>query len=305
LGAVFEWYDFFVYGALAVVLSKHFFQGVNETTSFILALLGFAAGFLIRPLGAVVFGRLGDLAGRKYTFLITIVLMGLATALLGALPTYEQVGVLAPILLISLRLVQGLALGGEYGGAATYVAEHAPPGQRGYYTSWIQLAGSLGLILALTVVLLCRLALGDQFEIWGWRLPFLLSLILLAVSVYIRVQLDESPVFKAMQREGKVSRRPLSESFANWANLKVVLLVLFGMMAGQTVVAYVSMVYTMFFLTQALHVDPTHTNMLCVGALALSSPLYIVFGRLTDQIGRKPIFMTGVFRSACEKRSDN
>jgi MFS family permease len=293
LGTVFEWYDFFVYGTLAVLLSKHFFQGVNETTSFIFALLGFAAGFAIRPLGAVFFGRLGDLVGRKYTFLVTIVLMGVSTALLGALPTYANVGIWAPIMLITLRLLQGLALGGEYGGAATYVAEHAPPGRRGYYTSWIQLSGGLGLVLALVVVLACRITLGEQFDTWGWRLPFLLSLALLAISVYIRVRLDESPVFAAMQRAGTVSRQPLGDSFGRWANLKVMLLALFGLMAGQTVLAYVTMVYAMYFLMQALRVDPTSVNFLVVGALAVTSPLYLVAGRLSDRIGRKPVFLTG------------
>ena len=294
LGAMFEWYDFFVYGALAAVLARHFFQGVNETTSFILALLGFAAGFVVRPLGAVVFGRLGDMAGRKHTFLVTIVLMGISTALLGLLPTYEQVGIVAPLLLLTLRMLQGLALGGEYGGAATYVAEHAPAGQRGYYTSWIQFAGALGLVLALLVVLLCRVLLGAEFMVWGWRLPFILSLALLAISVYIRVTLEESPVFKDMQRSGSVARHPLHEAFGNWANLKRIVLALFGLMAGQTVVAYVSMVYVMFFLTQALLVDATVANLLSVGALMVTAPLYMVFGRLSDRIGRKPVFMTGV-----------
>jgi MFS family permease len=294
LGAMFEWYDFFVYGAVAVLLSQHFFQGVNETTSFIFALLGFAAGFAVRPLGAVLFGRLGDSTGRKQTFLITIILMGVSTALIGVLPTYAQIGVAAPVLLVSLRLLQGLALGGEYGGAATYVAEHAPPGRRGYYTSWIQLAGSLGFVLALLVVLLCRFATGEQFTIWGWRIPFLLSLLLLSISVYIRVQLEESPVFKSMQKQGKVSRRPLSESFGQWQNLKMILLALFGLMAGQTVVAYVSLVYVMFFLSQALRVDATDANMLIVAALAIISPFYPLFGRLSDRIGRKPVFMAGV-----------
>jgi MFS family permease len=295
LGTIFEWYDFFIYGAMAVILSQHFFQGVNETTSFIFALLGFAAGFAIRPLGALFFGRLGDIAGRKYTFLITILLMGCATALLGMLPTYASVGVWAPIMLVTLRLLQGLALGGEYGGAATYVAEHAPEGQRGYYTSWIQLSGSLGLVLALGVVLGCRLVLGDEFDVWGWRLPFLLSLVLLGISVYIRVKLDESPVFLSMQSEGTISKQPIDDSFGRWENLKVVLLALFGLMAGQTVVAYVSMVYVMYFMMQSLQMDPTHANFLAVGALAVTSPLYVVAGRLSDRIGRKPLFISGCF----------
>lgn len=298
LGAMFEWYDFFVYGAVAVLLSQHFFQGVNDTTSFIFALLGFAAGFAVRPLGAVLFGKLGDSVGRKHTFLVTIILMGISTALIGMLPTYAQIGVAAPILLISLRLLQGLALGGEYGGAATYVAEHAPAGRRGYYTSWIQLAGSLGFVLALLIVLLCRFATGAQFNAWGWRLPFLLSLILLSVSVYIRVQLEESPVFKSMQREGKVSKRPVRETFGSWQNVRMILLALFGLMAGQTVVAYVSLVYVMFFLSQTLKVDATDANMLIVAALAIISPLYPFFGWLSDRVGRKPVFMAGIFLAA-------
>lgn len=293
LGAIFEWYDFFLYGALASVFSKQFFQGVNETTSFIFALLAFAAGFAVRPFGALVFGRLGDLAGRKYTFLITIVLMGVSTALLGLLPTYTQVGVLAPILLIALRLLQGLAMGGEYGGAAVYVAEHAPRGQRGYYTSWIQTTGTIGLALSLAVVLSCRLLFGEHFDTWGWRVPFLLSIVLLAISVYIRLQLEESPVFKDMQRENKLSRRPVGESLGTWANVKVILLALFGVMSGQAVIGYVSMVYVLFFLTQALKVDAIQANVLVVGALLLAAPLNIVFGRLSDRIGRKPVFMSG------------
>jgi MFS family permease len=293
LGTVFEWYDFYLYGSLAVVLSKQFFQGVNETTSFIFALLAFAAGFAVRPFGAIVFGRLGDLAGRKHTFLITIVLMGVATALLGVLPTYAQVGILAPIMLITLRLIQGLALGGEYGGAATYVAEHAPPGRRGYYTSWIQITAIIGMVLSLGVVLACRLLLGDQFEIWGWRIPFLLSLFLLAVSVYIRLQLEESPVFKEIKAGGKLSKRPLGEAFGNWPNLKLVLQALFGAMAGQAVVGYCALVYMLLFLSQTLKVDAVTANILVAGALAITSPLYMVAGYVADRIGRKPLIMAG------------
>jgi MFS family permease len=291
LGAIFEWYDFFLFGALAVVLSRLFFQGVNDTTAFIFALLGFGAGFALRPLGAVIFGRLGDLAGRKYTFLITIILMGLSTALIGVLPTYASAGVFAPVLLVSLRLLQGLALGGEYGGAVVYVAEHAPPGKRGYYTSSIQLTGTVGLALALAVSLGCRVALGAQFETWGWRVPFLLSVILLVISVYIRLQLEESPVFKEMQREGKVSRQPVGEALGTWKNLKLILLTLFGAMAGQSVIAYLCMVHVLFFLVQTLKVDSVHANLLVVGALVLVAPLFMVFGRISDRIGRKPIFM--------------
>jgi MFS family permease len=298
VGTVFEWYDFFVYGALATVLSKQFFQGVNATTSLIFALMAFGAGTAIRPLGALVFGRLGDMTGRKYTFLITITVMGLCTAALGVLPTYSQVGVLAPILLVSLRLLQGLALGGEYGGAAIYVAEHAPPGRRGYYTSWIQLSGSIGLIISLLVVLATRFVLRDQFETWGWRIPFLLSLILLAISVYIRLQLEESPVFRDIQRTGRISTRPLSDSFGRWANIGLMLRILFGMMAGEAVVSYVIMVYVLFFLTQTLKLDPLNANLLLAAGLAMAVVMYIGCGRLVDRIGRKPVFVAGCLLSA-------
>jgi len=236
LGTVFEWYDFYLYGALSAIVSKQFFSGVNETTGFIFALLAFAAGFFVRPFGALVFGRLGDLVGRKHTFLITIVIMGLSTFLVGCLPTYASVGVAAPLLLVALRLLQGLALGGEYGGAAIYVAEHAPPGRRGRYTSWIQMTATLGLFLSLLVILACRLWMGDRFERWGWRIPFLLSAVLLAVSVYIRLQLNESPVFQEMKAEGSLSKAPLSEAFGRWTNLRIVVLALFGATAGQAAV---------------------------------------------------------------------
>src|SRR5262245_38334677 len=219
LGTMFEWYDFYLYGSLAAIMGKQFFAGVNETTAFIFALLAFAAGFAVRPFGALVFGRLGDMAGRKYTFLITIVIMGLATALVGALPTYEHIGVAAPVLLITLRLLQGLAVGGEYGGAATYIAEHAPPGKRGYYTSWIQITATVGMVVSLVVILICRWLTGPAFESFGWRIPFLLSIILLAISVYIRMQLQESPVFHEMRASGKLSRQPLTDSIARWPNL--------------------------------------------------------------------------------------
>jgi MFS family permease len=297
-GALFEWYDFFLFGALAVVLSKLFFQGVNEVTSFIFALLGFGAGFALRPLGAVVFGRLGDRFGRKHTFLITILLMGLSTSLIGALPTYKTVGVLAPILLVSLRLLQGLALGGEYGGAVSYVAEHAPPGRRGYYTSSIQLTGTVGLALALAVTLICRIALREHFETWGWRVPFLLSTILLAISVYIRLQLEESPVFKEMQRNGLVSARPLVEALGTWKNAKLILLALFGAVAGQSVIAYLCMVYVLFFLVQTLKLDAVHANVLLIGALVLISPLFMLFGRISDRLGRKPVHMAACLLTA-------
>ena len=242
LGTVFEWYDFYLYGSLAAIIGKQFFTGVNDTTALILALLAFAAGFAVRPLGALFFGRLGDLVGRKHTFLLTIVIMGVATALVGVLPNYASIGVAAPIMLVGLRMLQGLAIGGEYGGAATYVAEHAPPGKRGYYTSWIQTTATGGMILSLLVILLCRWLTGSEFEVWGWRIPFLVSVILLGISVYIRLQLEESPVFREMRTENKLSKAPLSESFAKWGNLKVVLLALFGAVAGQAVIAYCGLV---------------------------------------------------------------
>ncbi len=237
LGTMFEWYDFFVYGALASIFSKQFFTGLNDTTAFIFALLVFAAGFAVRPFGALVFGRLGDLVGRKYTFLITIMIMGFSTVLVGFLPTYSSVGILAPIGLVVLRMAQGLAIGGEYGGAATYVAEHAPPGKRGAYTSWIQMTATAGLFLSLIVIMTCRSVIPpDAFIEWGWRVPFLLSALLLAVSVWIRLRLNESPAFTAMQAEGKGSKAPLRDSFARWGNLKIVLLALFGLSMGEAVV---------------------------------------------------------------------
>ena len=298
LGTVFEWYDFYLYGSLAAIISKQFFAGVNETTGFIFALLAFAAGFAVRPFGALVFGRLGDLVGRKYTFLVTIVLMGMSTFLVGCLPSYASIGVAAPIALIALRLLQGLALGGEYGGAATYVAEHAPDGKRGLYTSWIQTTATLGLFLSLLVILACRLTLGDQFEVWGWRIPFLISALLLGISVYIRMQLHESPVFQEMKASGKNSKAPLTESFARWPNLKLVLLSLFGGTAGQAVVWYCGQFYALFFLTQTLKVDPTTANLLIAGALIIGTPFFVIFGGLSDKIGRKRIIMAGCLIAA-------
>ena len=294
LGTVFEWYDFFLYGSLAAVISKHFFSGVNEVTGFILALAAFAAGFAVRPFGALFFGRLGDLVGRKRTFLMTIVIMGISTALVGVLPTQDQIGIAAPIVLVALRLLQGFAIGGEYGGAAVYVAEHAPQGKRGLYTSWIQGTATIGLLLSLVVILLCRFALGDAFDVWGWRIPFLLSVVLLGFSVYIRLQLEESPVFREMQEEGKLARAPLSEAFAQWPNLRLVLVVLFGATAGQAVIWYCGQFYSLFFLTQVLKVDAAPANMLVAGALLLGAPFFIVFGALSDRIGRKVIIMSGL-----------
>ncbi|HMN46926.1 MAG TPA: MFS transporter [Povalibacter sp.] len=293
LGTVFEWYDFYLYGSLSAVITKQFFSGVNETTGFIFALLAFAAGFFVRPFGALLFGRFGDMIGRKYTFLVTIVIMGLSTALVGLLPSYEAIGVAAPIILISLRLLQGLALGGEYGGAATYVAEHAPDGKRGLYTSWIQTTATLGLFLSLLVILLCRITLGDAFDVWGWRIPFLVSIVLLAISVYIRLQLQESPVFLEMKAEGKVSKAPLSEAFGRWGNLKIVILALFGATAGQAVVWYGGQFYALFFLEKILQVDAKAANLIIAAALLIGTPFFVLFGALSDRIGRKKIIMTG------------
>jgi len=298
VGTVFEWYDFYLYGSLAAIISKQFFAGVNETTAFIFALLAFAAGFAVRPFGAIVFGRLGDLVGRKHTFLITIVIMGVSTALVGVLPSYASVGVAAPIALVGLRLLQGLALGGEYGGAATYVAEHAPAGKSGLYTSWIQTTATLGLFLSLLVILACRQLLGPQFESWGWRVPFLLSIFLLAISVYIRLQLSESPVFIEMKASGKTSSAPLTDSFARWSNLKIVLLALLGATAGQAVVWYGGQFYSLFFLTQTLKVDAQTANLLVAGALLLATPFFVVFGWLSDRIGRKKIVLGGCVLAA-------
>ena len=298
LGTVFEWYDFYLYGSLAAIISKQFFAGVNETTAFIFALLAFAAGFAVRPFGAILFGRLGDLVGRKHTFLITIVIMGVSTALVGVLPTHASIGVAAPIALVALRLLQGLALGGEYGGAATYVAEHAPPGKRGLYTSWIQTTATLGLFLSLLVILGCRLLMGAEFETWGWRVPFLLSIFLLAVSVYIRLQLSESPVFLEMKSSGQTSRAPLTDSFARWSNLKIVILALLGATAGQAVVWYGGQFYSLFFLTQTLKIDAQTANLLVAGALLLATPFFVVFGWLSDRIGRKVIVLGGCLLAA-------
>ncbi len=294
LGTVFEWYDFYLYGLLASIISTQFFSGVNEVTGFIFALAAFAAGFAVRPFGALVFGRLGDLVGRKHTFLITMSIMGLATFAVGLLPSYASVGVAAPIMLVLLRLLQGLALGGEYGGAATYVAEHAPPGKRGLYTSWIQTTATLGLFAALLVVIGTRTAMGeDAFKHWGWRLPFLVSVILLAVSLWIRMQLAESPVFVKMKTQGTTSKAPLAEAFGRWSNLKVVLISLLGAVMGQAVVWYTGQFYALFFLEKTLRVDGATTNILTAIALALATPGFIFFGWLSDRIGRKPIILAG------------
>lgn len=299
LGTVFEWYDFYLFGSLAAFIAKHFLSGVNETTGFILALLFFAAGFAVRPFGAVVFGRLGDLIGRKYTFLVTILIMGVSTAAVGFLPGYATIGIAAPIILVILRMLQGLALGGEYGGAATYVAEHAPKGKVGAFTAWIQTTATLGLFLSLLVILGCRTAMTPEaFDAWGWRIPFLLSVLLLAISVYIRMQLNESPVFQKMKAEGKSSKAPLTESFGRWDNLKIVILALLGATAGQAVVWYTGQFYALFFLTQTLKIDATTANLLIAASLAAATPFFIVFGSLSDKIGRKPIIMAGCIIAA-------
>ena len=299
LGTVFEWYDFYLYGSLAAIIAKHFFVAVNEATSFIFALLAFAAGFFVRPFGAIVFGRLGDMIGRKYTFLITILLMGGATFIVGILPGYATLGIAAPIILITLRLFQGLALGGEYGGAATYVAEHSPNGRRGYFTSFIQTTATLGLFLSLLVILGCRIVMGTaKFEEWGWRIPFLLSIALLGISVWIRLMLSESPVFKRMKEEGKGSKAPLTESFLKWRNLKIVLIALFGAVAGQGVVWYTGMFYELFFVINILKVDPQYGNLVIAAALIIGTPFFIVFGALSDKIGRKWIIMVGLLLAA-------
>ena len=294
LGTVFEWYDFYLYGSLAGIIAKQFFSGLDAGSAFIFALLAFAAGFIVRPFGAIFFGRLGDMIGRKYTFLVTILIMGLSTFIVGILPNYASIGVAAPVILIALRLLQGLALGGEYGGAATYVAEHAPMGKRGAYTSWIQTTATLGLMLSLMVILGTRTAIGEAaFSDWGWRVPFIVSILLLAVSVYIRLSMNESPAFAKMKAEGKTSKAPLSESFGQWKNLKIVILALIGLTAGQAVVWYSGQFYALFFMTQALKVDGAAANIYVALSLIIGTPFFILFGTLSDKIGRKPIIMAG------------
>ncbi|AQW29665.1 MFS transporter [Ralstonia syzygii subsp. celebesensis] len=293
LGTVFEWYDFYLYGSLAAIIAKQFFSGLDPTAAFIFALLAFAAGFLVRPFGALVFGRLGDMIGRKYTFLITILIMGTSTFIVGLLPSYATIGPAAPVILIILRLLQGLALGGEYGGAATYVAEHAPHGRRGNYTSWIQTTATMGLFLSLIVILVVRELTGPSFDDWGWRIPFLVSIVLLATSVYIRLSMSESPAFQKMKAEGKTSKAPLTESFGQWRNLKIVILALVGLTAGQAVVWYTGQFYALFFLTQVLKVDAFTANVLIAVALAIGTPFFVFFGSLADRIGRKWIIMAG------------
>jgi len=299
LGTVFEWYDFYLYGSLAAIIAVHFFSALPPGSAFIMALLTFAAGFAVRPFGAIVFGRLGDLIGRKHTFLITILIMGASTFLVGLLPTYATIGIAAPILLVLLRCLQGLALGGEYGGAATYVAEHAPPGKRGLYTSFIQTTATIGLFLSLLVILGCRLLMGaEAFAEWGWRVPFLISFILLLISVWIRLKLAESPLFQKMKEEGTRSKAPLKESFGTWSNGKIVLLALLGATAGQAVVWYAGQFYALFFLTQTLKVDAVTANLFIAAALAIATVGFVFFGWLSDKIGRKPIIMAGCLLAA-------
>jgi len=294
LGTVFEWYDFYLYGTLAVIIGKQFFSNLDPSSQLIFSLLAFAAGFIVRPFGALFFGRLGDMIGRKYTFLVTILIMGTSTFIVGILPGYASIGVAAPVILIGLRLLQGLALGGEYGGAATYVAEHSPQHKRGAYTAWIQTTATLGLFLSLMVILGTQTLLGPvAFADWGWRVPFIASIALLAVSVYIRLSMRESPAFSKMKAEGRTSKAPLSESFGQWKNLKIVILALVGLTAGQAVVWYTGQFYSLFFLTQALKVDGPTANILVALSLVIGTPFFIVFGALSDKIGRKPIIMAG------------
>jgi hypothetical protein len=293
LGTVFEWYDFYLYGSLAPIIAKQFFIG-EPTTTFIFALLAFAAGFIVRPFGALVFGRLGDMIGRKYTFLITILIMGASTFIVGLLPGYAAIGIAAPIILVSLRILQGLALGGEYGGAATYVAEHAPNGKRGSFTAWIQTTATLGLFLSLLVILGTRTAIGEEaFNAWGWRVPFLVSVLLLGISVWIRLSMNESPAFAKMKAEGKTSKAPLSEAFGQWKNLKIVILALIGLTMGQAVVWYTGQFYALFFMTQILKIDGASANIMTALSLALATPFFIFFGVLSDKIGRKWIILGG------------
>ncbi|MBP2427991.1 MFS transporter [Bradyrhizobium elkanii] len=299
LGTIFEWYDFYIYGALAVFFGALFFPPGNDTAAFLASLATFGAGFAVRPLGALVFGRLGDMVGRKYTFLVTILIMGLSTAAVGLLPTYAEVGLLAPVLLVGLRLLQGLAIGGEYGGAAIYVAEHAPDHLRGRHTSWIQTTSTVGLLLSLGVILVCRQTMdAASFAAWGWRIPFILSVALLGISVYIRLRLEESPVFAAMKRTGAVSRAPFRDSFGNWTNLSRILVALFGATAGQAVVWYTGQFYALYFLTATLKLDYVNAYLLIALALVAGTPLYILFGALSDRIGRKPLIVGGFLLAA-------
>ncbi len=298
-GTLIEWYDFYIFGSLSAILSLQFFPKDNPTAGFLSTLAVFATGFIVRPFGAVFFGRIGDMVGRKFTFLITLLLMGGSTFAIGLLPNYERIGVLAPVILVLLRLVQGLALGGEYGGAATYVAEHSPDEKRGFYTSFIQTTATLGLFVSLGVVLATRLSMEEaQFEAWGWRIPFLLSLFLVLVSYYIRVQLNESPLFAKARKEGKTSAHPLKDAFGNARNRRLVLLCLFGATAGQGVVWYTGQFYALFFLQRTMEVDFVRANIIIAVALACATPFFVFFGSLSDKIGRKPVMMSGCLLAA-------
>jgi MFS family permease len=302
VGTMFEWYDFFLYGSLAANINAHFFSAVNETTGFILTLAAFAAGFIVRPFGALVFGRIGDIVGRKNTFLATMIIMGLATFLVGLLPSYATMeslgaglGIIAPILLVSLRVLQGLAIGGEYGGAAIYVAEHASPNNRGFFTSWIQITATIGLFLSLLLIMGVRNATSPEaFNDWGWRVPFLVSIVLLVISIWIRLQLRESPVFQKMKEEATTSKAPWAEAFGRWSNLKWVVIALFGCVAGQGVIWYCGTFYGLFFLQQTLKVDPLEANIIVAIALAIGTPLYVFFGWLSDRVGRRPLVLLGL-----------
>lgn len=299
LGTIFEWYDFYLYGSLATIIARQFFSGVDENTGFIFALLAFAAGFIVRPFGALLFGRLGDMVGRKYVFLLTILIMGSSTFIVGLLPSYESIGLAAPIALVTMRILQGLALGGEYGGAAIYVAEHAPNHKRGIFTAWIQTTATLGLLMSLLIILGMRTAVGEEaFEDWGWRIPFLVSIFLLAVSVWIRMSLQESPAFARMKAHDRISPAPFTESFARWKNMKIVILALFGLTAGQAVVWYTGQFYALFFLIQTLKVDGQTATLLMAASLLLGTPFFVIFGALSDKIGRKPIIMAGCLLAA-------
>lgn len=299
LGTIFEWYDFYLYGSLATIIAHQFFSGVDENTGFIFALLAFAAGFIVRPFGALLFGRLGDMVGRKYVFLLTILIMGSSTFIVGLLPSYASIGIAAPIALVTLRILQGLALGGEYGGAAIYVAEHAPNHKRGIFTAWIQTTATLGLLMSLLIILGMRTAVGEEaFEDWGWRIPFLVSIFLLAVSAWIRMSLQESPAFARIKAHGKISPAPLTESFGRWKNMKIVILALFGLTAGQAVVWYTGQFYALFFLIQTLKVDGQTATLLMAASLLLGTPFFVIFGALSDKVGRKPIIMAGCLLAA-------
>lgn len=299
LGTIFEFYDFFLIGLLATEIAKAFFSGVNPTAGFIFTLLGFAAGFMLRPFGAIIFGRLGDLVGRKYTFLVTIMLMGLSTFVIGLLPAYATIGMAAPVGFIAMRMLQGLALGGEFGGAMIYVAEHAPPGKRAAWTAWVILTAALGFLLAVAVIIPLRLSIGtDAFTLWGWRIPFVISIVLLGISLWIRLRLDESPEFNRMKAEGRASKAPLSETFKNWSNVKLILVGALCILPAQAVIWYTGQFYSLFFLTKVLRVENLTANYMLIAATIITTPLYVVFGSLSDKIGRRRVYVTGYLLAA-------